>query len=88
VVCSFPNNKHSYCTSRGFLQGDSWISNFSIAGGWYYLALAISPPACSEAAGSKIRGAIILLASTVVGGWNAQIYIIKRAKKDVQWEVQ
>jgi hypothetical protein len=34
-------------------QEDSWISNFTIAGGWYYLALAISPTASTNAAGSK-----------------------------------
>jgi hypothetical protein len=35
------------------IQEDLWISNFSIAGGWYYLALAMSQLAITDAAGSK-----------------------------------
>jgi hypothetical protein len=64
------------------IQEDSRISNCSIAGGWYYLALAMSLPGRTEAAGSKIRRTVILPAATVAGGRkNAQIHIIKRAKK-------
>jgi hypothetical protein len=68
-----------FCRSSGasLIQEDSLIFNFSIAGGWYYLALAMSPPSRTEAAVSKkMCRAVILPAAPVAGGQkNAKIYI-------------
>jgi hypothetical protein len=47
------------------MPDDSWFSNFSKAGGWYYLALALSPPDGTEAAEVKMHGAVILPAANV-----------------------
>jgi hypothetical protein len=71
----FPNSRLLHFSAGG-------LSNFSRASGWYYLAPAMSPPASTEAAGSKNARAVILPATAVVGRRkNAHIYIIKRAKK-------
>jgi hypothetical protein len=51
------------------IQEDSWIFNFSMAGGWYYLALAMLPPARTEAAGSKNVWGCYTPAVNVAGGW-------------------
>jgi hypothetical protein len=42
-----------------FILGDSWISNFSRAGGLDYPALALSPPGGTKATGVKMLGAIV-----------------------------
>jgi hypothetical protein len=42
--------------------------NFSITGGWYYLALTLDHPAAQKHRGVKMRGAVILPLATVAGG--------------------
>jgi hypothetical protein len=92
AVCSSSNTKSWLLyfpqlirSSRALLLlEDSWIFNFSIAGGWYYLALAMSPPGRTEAVGSKNEQGCYASRSY----WSGQtekctkLYsIIKRAKK-------
>jgi hypothetical protein len=93
VVFSSPNTKSwllhvlllFWSSKELFIPEDSWIFNFSIrvAGGWYYLALVLSPQSGTEATGSKnVQGCYTSRSYCIGGrGKNAQIYVIEQAKK-------
>jgi hypothetical protein len=67
------------------MQEDLWISNFSRAGEWYYLALVMSPPGRTEAAGSKKCARLLYFLFSVASGRKIIKFILLIfIKQDVQ----